>query len=532
MDDDEDGGGSWSGGLRDSHAEPAAKASPLTAEEALALRTKLQSKLKAASYTANGPDVEALFRRMDKDGSGELDAEELAKVLRPLGVTAIEDVLSLMGHIDVDGDGTVNVSELMSFLGSGTGTPRCARRRLSVLDQQEDAAARLKQMTVESPAHGGDWSGGLRDSHADRKVRATPLTEEEALALRTKLQSKLKAASYTANGPDVEALFRRMDKDGSGTLDAEELAKVLRPLGVTAIEDVLSLMGHIDVDGDGTVNVSEMMQFLGSEVESPRRRRRLSVMETAGGSAQGSAAGTSKPEQDEQSTGAGGSWSGGLRDSHADRKVRATPLTEEEALALRTKLQSKLKAASYTAHGTDVEAMFQRFDKDGSGELNVEELAKALRPLGVTAIEDVLSLMGHIDVDGDGTANVSEMMLFLGAQSVTAPRRTRRRPSSSSGTRGGSGGNGAAAGGSADGGPLRAELGRGTGEFGARTAEPGPLAPEEAEALRAKLQSKLKAASYTANGPDVEAMFRRFDKDGSGELDEAELRKVLRLTAL
>jgi Ca2+-binding EF-hand superfamily protein len=46
------------------------------------------------------------------------------------------------------------------------------------------------------------------------------------------------------------------------------------------------------------------------------------------------------------------------------------------------------------------------------------------------------------------------------------------------------------------------------------------------------LARKLKAAAYTANGPDVEKLFRKFDKDGSGELDEAELRKVLRLTAL
>jgi Ca2+-binding EF-hand superfamily protein len=52
------------------------------------------------------------------------------------------------------------------------------------------------------------------------------------------------------------------------------------------------------------------------------------------------------------------------------------------------------------------------------------------------------------------------------------------------------------------------------------------------QALRHKLHKKLNAHSYTANGPDVEKMFRKFDKDGSGELDAEELRKVLRLTAL
>ena len=158
-----------------------------------------------------------------------------------------------------------------------------------------------------------------------------------------------------------------------------------------------------------------------------------------------------------------------------------------------------------------------------------------LRPLGMGSEHEVRALMACIDADGGGTVDVAELMQFLEGEKPA------RRRSSGFGyanfepdepEREGSG---------VDGGappqpparPARVDWAGGLrGEYVAPEKKQEPLAPDEAEALRAKLQSKLKAASYTANGPDVEAMFRRFDKDGSGELDEQELRKVLRLTAL
>ena len=56
---------------------------------------------------------------MDKDGSGELDFQELKKVLRPLGMGSDGEVASLMRIIDKSGDGLVDVEEMMSFIKGG-----------------------------------------------------------------------------------------------------------------------------------------------------------------------------------------------------------------------------------------------------------------------------------------------------------------------------------------------------------------------------------------------------------------------------
>ena len=42
-------------------------------------------------------------------------------------------------------------------------------------------------------------------------------------------------------------------------------------------------------------------------------------------------------------------------------------------------LQMKLRAASYTAHGPDWPRLFQYYDRDNSGALNLEEFRSCLR---------------------------------------------------------------------------------------------------------------------------------------------------------
>ncbi|VDO10483.1 unnamed protein product [Rodentolepis nana] len=62
---------------------------------------------------------------------------------------------------------------------------------------------------------------------------------------------------------EIEEFIKRLDKDGSGTIDAEEL---LRGLDCDEIrmEQVKKFIRSIDRNGDGKLDVSELMAFFNS----------------------------------------------------------------------------------------------------------------------------------------------------------------------------------------------------------------------------------------------------------------------------
>lgn len=54
---------------------------------------------------------------------------------------------------------------------------------------------------------------------------------------------------------ELEAAFAYFDKDGSGTLNAEELSSVLQSVGEKmSAEDVTEMMKEADINGDGEID--------------------------------------------------------------------------------------------------------------------------------------------------------------------------------------------------------------------------------------------------------------------------------------
>lgn len=65
-------------------------------------------------------DLRKMFLEADVDGSGMLSVEEMYAALKKLGAeVSIDDIVSLMSHIDVDRDGELDIDEFVSLLTSG-----------------------------------------------------------------------------------------------------------------------------------------------------------------------------------------------------------------------------------------------------------------------------------------------------------------------------------------------------------------------------------------------------------------------------
>lgn len=65
-------------------------------------------------------ELRAKFREADADGSGFLSASELWTALKTMDPGAeLEDVVTLMSELDVDGDGQLGVDEFVALLSCG-----------------------------------------------------------------------------------------------------------------------------------------------------------------------------------------------------------------------------------------------------------------------------------------------------------------------------------------------------------------------------------------------------------------------------
>jgi Ca2+-binding EF-hand superfamily protein len=83
----------------------------------------IRAKIRASSYFNGVEDWERLFQRADADGNGNVDHEELLKLIAGTvkgsakGFEVAErDVRALFRHLDIDGDGTISFTEFQRFL--------------------------------------------------------------------------------------------------------------------------------------------------------------------------------------------------------------------------------------------------------------------------------------------------------------------------------------------------------------------------------------------------------------------------------
>ena len=81
-------------------------------------------KILAASYSYGGQDLEALFRKVDTDGGGDLQFEEFRRACRTylkIGKQQLPDheLQELFTYIDSlgDGDGNLSIDEILDFIG-------------------------------------------------------------------------------------------------------------------------------------------------------------------------------------------------------------------------------------------------------------------------------------------------------------------------------------------------------------------------------------------------------------------------------
>ena len=150
------------------------------------------------------------FLKFDKDGSGKIDAAELQVAIRSLGLHMSDaEISTMMAAADKDGDGEIDYAEFEAMIKNSA-----------------DGAA--------------DWN----------LVRQTLGGED--------------AAEVSASILSLKDAFRTFDKDGSGSIDTDELKRAMEHMGLNLTADeIAEMMATADKNEDGEIDLEEfegMMQ--------------------------------------------------------------------------------------------------------------------------------------------------------------------------------------------------------------------------------------------------------------------------------
>jgi Ca2+-binding EF-hand superfamily protein len=287
---------------------------------------------------ASGRDaIDAVFNAIDSNGSGNLSRTELGEALAKLGYDLLTSELDvLFGHFDRNGDGVVSKKEFLDRIVTVTAAP--------------PAPPPPPPPAPEPPA----------------KSREAVLAAERDLA---RLIARVSRAVGSSGRAAVDAVFNAIDTNGSGSLTRGELSEALARLGYDLLTSELDvLFGHFDRNGDGVVSKKEFLDRIVAVVAAPPPAPAPPPPPRAVVNAErGLADLVSRLQRNV-----------GPRGRDAVRTVFNAIDTNGNGRLSREELGVAMVRLGYGLLASELDLLFSRFDKDGSGSVSLAEFTDAV----------------------------------------------------------------------------------------------------------------------------------------------------------
>jgi Ca2+-binding EF-hand superfamily protein len=284
----------------------------------------------------------------------------------------------LFQSMDVTKCGSVDVNELRAWL-----------RKQGLSLSEEQAAALFEE--IDTNRNGRISQKEL--SRAIQKHRRPPKPSSSSSSSSSSNGSVVDAAWEVLLGEvekagsswarSVGLMFSVLDRDKSGSIDVGELSSGLRKFGVDlSTEEVGTLRAELDLNGDGKITMEEFNAC----VESRRKNKR-------GGSKQSSLS-RGRPSESARN------------DAKRVAEDVSSSLMWEALMGELDRDESGFMAS--------VGRLFEDLDRDGSGSVDVREMAAGLLRVGIKASEAaVASFCRELDTDFDGGVSLSELMTAI-----------------------------------------------------------------------------------------------------------------------
>ena len=201
------------------------------------------------------------FDLYDEDGSGEIDVAELGSLIQKLGLTRTQQQLrEMVAKVDTDGSGEIDFQEFCEMLGIKISGPEDAED-IEIGYDKPYGTVMFSQQEDRFFYKEGDIDDLIIIAASKAHERAAEEAEERRRAMFRKA-------------------FDEFDDDQSGEIDAQELATLVKELGLTRTEDELrTLMAEVDDDNSGEVGFEEFVLMMEKMLQEDAGGDMMGVMD-------------------------------------------------------------------------------------------------------------------------------------------------------------------------------------------------------------------------------------------------------------
>eukprot|EP00092_Neocalanus_flemingeri_P000651 GFUD01000693.1.p1 GENE.GFUD01000693.1~~GFUD01000693.1.p1 ORF type:complete len:3364 (-),score=1087.83 GFUD01000693.1:1093-10800(-) len=408
----------------------------------------------------NKSEVEAAFKRFDTDNDGAIDAKELFTGLKNSGILLTDqEVETIFAVADLDGDGQIDMGEFGQLLGVGVGASAPAAGNASAIiakfrglyktiDQVRSAFNQYdvdrdgsisKQELEQGMVKSGQFTAqesklvfDLADSDGDGAIDIGEFVQL-MFPSAGQLISNLKQ-NFTSEA-DVGAAFASWDSDGDGQISFNELKAAVQRSGQKLTEEDINAIFVVgDADQNGEIDLDEFMKMMmpsTSDVVAKFRSIRKTVKDVQDAFKQFDKNGDGAIDKAEL-TSALSSTGGNFTKQEIDTIFLAADIDGdgeidyEEFIALMCPSASDIveKFRGKYKNVNDVRAAFKRFDKNGDGALEKDELAAALKSSGESYTDiEVNAIFSLGDIDGDGEITLEEFIALMSPSASSVVQR-------------------------------------------------------------------------------------------------------------
>ena len=234
---------------------------------------------------------------------------------------------------------------------------------------------------------------------------------------------------------ELRDTFEEYDADDSGSLDVDELAKVMRASGIECgREELQAAVFEVDTDGNGTLDFDEFVAVMdgllseGSASKMSELFRHVNKLRKVGSIKVKKKKKKTAPPPDAEPNASGPAPLATLASLAPSPGPVPPPSAAAETVAeqsvstgggdgkkkprfLKKKAAPKPKKVRTEKELKQLRKSFNEYDADGSGSVDIEELSAVMKAVGIKVSDDELrAAVAEVDADGNGTLDFEEFV--------------------------------------------------------------------------------------------------------------------------